>query len=253
MNPTARQVFARRAAFYAASAAHTDKAVLERVVELARPWPGAVVLDVATGTGHTAFALAPHVRRVVGTDVTPEMLEQGRTLKAERGLTNVDFRLADAHTLPFEDQAFDRVTCRRAAHHFTDVARALREMKRVLKPGGRLVIDDRSVPDDDFVDATMNRLDWLHDRSHVREYRTGEWRQMLEEAGVAVETLESYTRHRPLPSLTAGVDAQDAAQIHALVAALDQAQRAALNVADKDGEVYTNHWYVIAVGVKREA
>ena len=86
MNPTARQVFARRAAFYATSAAHTDKAVLDRVVELAQPWPGAVVLDVATGTGHTAFALAPQVRRVVGTDVTPEMLEQGRMLKAERGM-----------------------------------------------------------------------------------------------------------------------------------------------------------------------
>ena len=71
MKPTAQQVFGQRAAFYATSAAHKDRAVLNRVVELARPWPDALALDVATGTGHTAFALAPHVRRVIAIDVTP--------------------------------------------------------------------------------------------------------------------------------------------------------------------------------------
>ncbi len=88
MNPTAQQVFGQRASFYATSAAHKDRAVLDRVVELARPRPDALVLDVATGAGHTALALAPQVRQVIATDVTPEMLAEGGRLKGEGGITN---------------------------------------------------------------------------------------------------------------------------------------------------------------------
>jgi SAM-dependent methyltransferase len=252
MNPTAQQVFGPRAAFYATSAAHKDRAVLDRVVELARPWPDALVLDVATGTGHTALALSPHVRRVIAIDVTPEMLAEGGRLKDEGGITNVQFRIADALDLPFEDATFDIVTCRRAAHHFADIARALREMKRVLKGNGRLVIDDRSVSEDDFVDATMNRLDWLHDESHMREYRPSEWQCMMSEAGFEVEAIEPYIKHRPLLSLTAGVAPDKAAEIHRIIASLGKFQRAAMNVVEKEGEIFTNHWYVIAVGVKRD-
>ena len=177
-------VFAQRAAFYATSAVHKDQAVLDRLVELAHAQPSDWVLDVATGTGHTAFALAPHTRKVIATDITPEMLYEGEKLKAERGIRaqRVEFRLADAHQLPFEDESFDIVTCRRAAHHFTDIGRALREMRRVLRLGSRLVVDDRSVLEDDFADATLNRLDWLHDHSHIREYRPSEWQSMLQAA-----------------------------------------------------------------------
>jgi len=250
MSPSAQQIFGQRAAWYTTSAAHTDKAVLDRVVELAQPRPDALVLDVAAGTGHTAFALAPHVRHVIASDITPEMLNEGRRLKDEGGIANVEFREADVHNLPFEDETFDIVTCRRAAHHFLDIMHALREMKRVLKPGGRLVIDDRSVPEDDFVDATMNHLDWLHDASHVREYRASEWERLLVEAGFAVEAIETYIKHRPLSSLTANVGPENVVQIHAIIASLSDSQCAAMNVAEKDGEIYTNHWYVMAVGVK---
>src|SRR5512147_3028254 len=104
-------VFAQRAAFYATSAVHKDKAVLDRLVELARVKPTDRVLDVATGTGHTAFAFAPHVREVVATDVTPEMLVEGEKLKAELEIRNVEFQMANAHDLPFEDKSFEVVVC----------------------------------------------------------------------------------------------------------------------------------------------
>lgn len=260
MTPTAQQVFSQHAAFYVTSAAHTDKSILKRVVELAKPQPQDVVLDVATGTGHTAFAMAPFVREVIAIDVTIEMLIEGRKLKAERGVSNVEFRLADVHELPFDDNTSDIVTCRRAAHHFIDIGKSLDEMKRVLrspdafseKNGGRLVIDDRSVPEDDFVDVTMNRLDWLHDESHIRQYRSSEWERMLIDAGFQIETIEPYTQHRPLSSLTDNVDPQNVAEIEKIIAGLNESQRQAMNVVEKDGQIYSNHWYVMIAAVKHE-
>jgi SAM-dependent methyltransferase len=245
-------VFGQRAAFYTTSAVHKDKIVLDHLVKLAHVQPIDRVLDVATGTGHTAFAFAPHVKSIIATDVTSEMLAEGENLKIENGITNVNFQLADAHDLPFEDATFDIVTCRRAAHHFTNIRKALHEMKRVLKPGGRLVIDDRSVPEDDFIDATLNRLDVLHDRSHVREYRPSEWDSMMQSAGFAVETIEPYTKHRPLSALTEKADPADAQEIALVIATLNEDQRAALNVMEKEGEIYLNHWFVMVVGVKSD-
>lgn len=246
----AREIFGRRAAWYASSRAHSDRSVLDQVVALAEPRSDALVLDVATGTGHTAFALAPFVRAVVAVDITPEMLNEGRRLRARNGLVHVSFALAGAADLPFVDASFDIVTCRRAPHHFANIHDALREMHGVLRIGARLVIDDRSVPEDDFVDATMNRLDSLHDESHVREYRPSEWIDMLTETGFAIVDLRTYAEHRPLSSLTAGVAPERVAEIETIVSSLGKSQRSAMNVAEETGEVFTNHWFVMVAAVR---
>jgi ubiquinone/menaquinone biosynthesis C-methylase UbiE len=241
----AQRIFGERAALYTTSESHTDPHVLARVVELSAPQPEWTALDIATGTGHTAFALAPHVRSVIGTDLTPEMLAEAAMLRAQRSITNVSFRPADVHHLPFDDGSFDLVTCRRAAHHFSDIARALREMRRVLRRGGRLVIDDRSVPEDNFVDACMNQLDRHHDESHVREYRVSEWQQMLAAADFTVDVVEPYRKHRPLSALTAGVSPTSVRRIDALLAQLTEPQRAALNLVEVEGALHLDHYYVL--------
>jgi SAM-dependent methyltransferase len=133
-----------------------------------------------------------------------------------------------------------------------NIGRALREMRRVLRPGGRLIIDDRGVPEDDFADATLNRLDWLHDHSHVQQYRPSEWQRMMLDARFTVEAIEPYTKHRPLSAFTNGVEPESVAEIERIIVKLNEAQRAALNVTEKDGETYLNHWYVMVVGVKNE-
>ena len=239
----ARKVFGARAAFYTTSDSHRDPAVLARLVELAQPRPDWLALDIATGTGHTAFALADRVRSVVGTDFTREMLHEAMQLQQARRIGNVRFVLADVHALPFAAGAFDLLASRRAPHHFSNMEKALTEMRRVLRVGGRVVIDDRSVPEDDFADECINRLDVLHDPSHVREYRATEWRRMLEAAGFTMEVLESFTKHRPLTAYTGKASPENAKKIEALVAGLGPAERATLHLVEVDGVPHLNHWY----------
>jgi ubiquinone/menaquinone biosynthesis C-methylase UbiE len=246
----AKRIFGERAALYTTSTTHKDPLILQRLVELSAPQAHWSALDIATGTGHTALALAPHVASVIGIDLTPRMLAEAERLRSERRVPNVAFQTGDVHHLAFSDASLDLVTCRRAPHHFSDIRRALGEMRRVLRPEGRLVIDDRSVPEDDFVDSCMNALDRLHDESHVRQYRPSEWRRMLAEAGFVVHEVEPYTQHRPLTSLTDGVSPENVARIRNILASLDEAQRTALNLADVDGQPYLNHWYVLIAATR---
>lgn len=247
----AKAIFGDRADLYTTSAAHTDEQVLGRLVQIAKPQSDWRVLDIGTGTGHTALALAPHVREVIGLDLTEEMLVEARKLASERDVANVSFRIADVHRLPCElDGSFDLVTCRRAAHHFSDIDRALSEMVRMLRPGGMLLIDDRSVPEDDWVDETMHRLDVLHDESHVRQYRASYWIELLENADLTVEIVEPYTKRRPVSALTARVSSENVAEIHAIFDALSQEQEEKLGVENIDGEIQSTHWYLMTAARK---
>lgn len=251
----ARAVFSARADLYVSSASHLDPQVLNWLVEMAQPQPGWRMLDVATGAGHTAFAFAPYVAEIIGIDLTPRMLVEAEKLAMQQGVDNVRFVEADIHELPFDDETFDDeqfdlITCRRGAHHFSDIQEALAEMVRMLKPRGLLLIDDRCVPEDDFVDSIMNRLDWLHDESHVREYRPSQWQTMLDAAGCRLLTLQTYVRHRPLSSLTERVSPQNVAQIHGILSSLSPGQRQKLALVEKDGELVSNHWYVILAAQK---
>jgi ubiquinone/menaquinone biosynthesis C-methylase UbiE len=247
----AKAIFGERADLYTTSAAHTDRQVLNRLVGIADPKADWRVLDIGTGTGHTALAFAPHVREVVGLDLSEEMLCEARKLARERNVDNVTFQTADVHRLPRElAGSFDLVTCRRAAHHFSDIDRALAEMTRTLRPGGMLLIDDRSVPEDDWIDETMHRLDCLHDPSHVRQYRPSRWRALLEGAGLSVELVEPYTKHRPVTALTDRVALESVAEIHAILGGLSAEGRAKLRLETVDGEDRSTHWYVMVAARK---
>jgi SAM-dependent methyltransferase len=248
----AKAIFGARADLYTTSVAHTDQQVLGRMVEIASPRTEWHVLDIGTGTGHTAFAFSPHVCDVLGLDLTEEMLREARRLAKEKGTANVSFRTADVHHLPPElDASFDLVTCRRAAHHFSDITRALAEMARTLRPGGVLLIDDRSAPEDDWIDETMHRLDCLHDASHVRQYRASRWIELLEAAGLDVELVEPYVKQRPITALTDRVSAQNVAEIHAILGGLSRDQQAALGLEIVDGERCSTHWYLMIAARKQ--
>ena len=129
----AQENFGANAREYVTSKPHAQGASLARMVALSNPQPDWRVLDIATGTGHAAYAFAPHVGRVWATDITSEMLAIVREQAQERGLANLRVGYAKAEALPLEDESFDLVTCRIAPHHFDRISAFLDETRRVLK------------------------------------------------------------------------------------------------------------------------
>jgi ubiquinone/menaquinone biosynthesis C-methylase UbiE len=184
-----RSRFAPVAANYARAKFHTSSERLREVVDLAQPKPTDLALDVATGTGNTALALAPFVTRVVGVDLTTEMLDQARRVTRERGVTNAEWVLGDACRLPFADDSFDLYTVRAAPHHFHDFDAFLTEALRVLKPGHDAAFVDCAPPAE--ARDLMHEVEVRRDPSHVRSLTVAEWTERLERTGFVVEAAGS--------------------------------------------------------------
>jgi SAM-dependent methyltransferase len=141
-----------------------------------------IVLDVACGAGHVAEQAAPHVRQVVGIDLTPALLRAGAQRLRESGLHNVLLQRGDATALPFVDASFDLVVCRSSLHHVPHPETVVAEMARVCRPGGRVVVSDMTAPKAELRDA----FDELHrhiDPSHVRALLEGEVAELLRTVG----------------------------------------------------------------------
>ncbi len=177
--------FGAVAANYSASAVHVTGPELLALLG-AYLWAGTErVLDAGTGTGHTALAVAPHVAEVVAVDLTSSMLDQGRLLANERGIANIDFQEGDIEALAFPSESFDVVVSRYSAHHYPHPDVAVREIARVLKPGGVFLLADVVSPDDPTADTYLNAVEVMRDPSHVRDHRVAEWRAMFEAAGLS--------------------------------------------------------------------
>ncbi|MEZ4216615.1 MAG: class I SAM-dependent methyltransferase [Myxococcota bacterium] len=180
-----RHQFSAAAEGYAASWPHADGPDLRALCGAVAARPGERALDIGCGAGHTTFALAAAGADVTALDLTDAMLAQTRAGARERGLARVRVERGDAEALPFPDASFDVVVSRLAAHHFPRAAVFAREAARVLRPGGRFALSDSVAPDDAAEDTWLNAIELLRDPSHVRNHRVGEWRAMLESAGLA--------------------------------------------------------------------
>lgn len=182
--------FGAMASRYVKSPVHAQGLTLKRVIELANPQKGDVVLDVATGAGHMAIAMAPYVSTIFATDITPQMLHEARKLAGAKGLANIKFEIAAAEALPYPGNTFDIVTCRIAAHHFADAAAFVKEAARVLKPDGLLAVVDDTVPEAPEIDRFLNDIEFRRDRSHIRNYTPSEWRAFFVAASLQIQALE---------------------------------------------------------------
>lgn len=174
--------FTRQAEQFAQSSTARNEETLERMLRMARPEGDDTALDVACGPGLVICALAPLVRHATGVDLTPAMLEEARRTQQERGLANISWDQGDVTALPYADASFSIVTCRFAFHHFPDPLAVLREMRRVARPGGRIVVADTS-PEAEKADA-FNSMERMRDPSHSRALPEEELRGLFATAGL---------------------------------------------------------------------
>ncbi len=200
VHTSVREQFSQHAEYYAQSSAHAQGDTLEVILEFADPKGTDKTLDIATGTGFTAFALAPKVSDVVATDLTPEMVAKAAELAQEQDIINVMFSVAAAESLPFATASFDLVTCRLAPHHFQDVPKFLSEVHRVLRKEGLFCLVDSVSPESQELIAWQNRVEKLRDDSHVFGYPPSQWDKMIEDAGFKIEKT-AHTRNAQMSFL----------------------------------------------------
>ncbi|MGH7764930.1 MAG: class I SAM-dependent methyltransferase [Candidatus Dormibacteraceae bacterium] len=240
-----RSRFAPVAANYSRATFHTSSERLQEVLDLGQPKKGDLVLDVATGTGNTAFALAPYVRRVIGLDLTREMLDQARRITAERNITNVDWVLGDAAQLPFPDGTFDLYTVRAAPHHFPDVDRFMDEALRVLKPDRDAILVDCAPPIP--ARGLMHEVEVRRDPSHVRSLTVDEWAARLERAGFEVESAQAreldWNYEEWMNTMAVAPDL--AAELATMIEAAEGEARTQLHPVRRDGKLWHAYWHCL--------
>jgi SAM-dependent methyltransferase len=181
VNTGARDVvddpFGRQAGAFARSPLHRDPARLRRLIDAARPRAGETALDIACGPGIVAAGFASAGVRVIGIDASPGMLR-------EAVASGALLARAAAEQLPFADGAFDLVVCRNSFHHFRDPVPVMAEIARVLRGGGRAVIEDmvgaEDLPERDAHDV----IERLRDGTHVRTIPRSEFVALARRAGL---------------------------------------------------------------------
>jgi ubiquinone/menaquinone biosynthesis C-methylase UbiE len=172
------------------------------------------VLDVGTGTGAVASALAPFVREVVGLDPSEERLERAR----RDAPANASYVQGDAASLPFERGAFDLVTCVRTLHHVPRPEVVLAELVRVTRLDGRVLVVDQIAPVDILAALELDRFERARDATHTRLLSDGDIRAMLEMNNLVLLAGETVREQRELDAYLdlAGCEGEERAAAAAL-------------------------------------
>jgi ubiquinone/menaquinone biosynthesis C-methylase UbiE len=185
---TTRARFSATASKLAALGEERVEPTRERLRRFVVPKGKERALDVGSGTGMLAFALAPLVREVVGIDLVPEMLEHARSAAGD--YPNTSFVEGDALALPFANGEFDLAVTSRTLHHLSRPELAIAEMTRITRVGGRLLVVDQMTSVDPLEAFAHNRIEHLRDPSHVRVLSDQDFRGLFEANWLVLERFE---------------------------------------------------------------
>ena len=191
-NETVVDQFTRQASVFAAALPIRSEHALGLLVSACDAQPEDETLDVACGPGLVVCAFAQIVRSATGIDLTPAMLERAQALAASKCLTNVSFKSGDVNALPFDSASFSIVTSRYAFHHLVEPVRALREMVRVCKPGGRIAVMDTIASEDPRKAEMFNRMERLRDPSHAEALTLSAMLGCLQDAHLPAPAITPY-------------------------------------------------------------
>jgi ubiquinone/menaquinone biosynthesis C-methylase UbiE len=174
-----RDRFTRTAEVFGAAVMQTRAVEAEILAEMVAAKKSDWAVDVACGTGALAVAFAPHVRWILGLDLTPAMLAVAQRTASDLKIRNVTFALGNAEEIPFPDESLDLALSSYALHHVPEPARVIREMSRVLKRGGRAGIIDIFTLEDPRSAEMHDRIERVRDPSHVRTLARSEFASLF--------------------------------------------------------------------------
>ena len=150
-------------------------------------------VDLGCGAGHLSFVLANVIKHITAVDASAEMVKLVARESKQRGINNIDTVHAGVEALPFADHSIDLVCTRYSAHHWTQMDKAMQEIKRIIKPDGLIMIIDIEGFADPVIDTHFQTIEILRDRSHVRDYSDNEWRAFFQSINFEV------TQHQTFP------------------------------------------------------
>ena len=245
--------FGRLAGAYGASRTHAQPGALASAESMLGDRRYGTAMDIGAGPGFTAFAVAGRCDRVIATDVTPEMLEQARSLRADRGAPQTELMLTAAESLPCRDGSLDLITCRTAAHHFLNVDAWLSEVHRALAPRGEFILIDTISPDDAEATAWMHDIEIWRDPSHVRNLSEAEWVDAIERAGLRVVDTALSRVDLEYPDWTerAGMPEEEAIRLSRALGDAPPAATDAFGIAPQADGTIEFYWPILSVRAVR--
>ena len=191
-----KEEFKRQAETLSVASVFTDSGVLEQIRAAIKPTRMMNLLDLGCGPGIVTAAMAPDVREAVAYDLTPEMLDKAKQRCQEAGLKNVRFELGSAEHLPFPDESFDSVVTRLTIHHFLDPRRVMKEVVRVTRRNGKVVVADVVSSENDEEAALHNALETLRDPTHVQMLSYSAMMELIQSAGLRMTSNVTWEMKR---------------------------------------------------------
>ena len=188
------------------------------------------ILDVGTGSGYLAFPLAeahPH-HKVVGIDITPNIIEKNNRKAAEEELKNVEFISFDGIHYPFESQSFGLIITRYAFHHFPDIREIAKQFSTMLNEQGRILISD-PVRHERDANHVIDQFMRVKGDGHIQFYTPEEIARIFSEYGIVVETNQWTSMKFPFPQRQEYLD---------LFASLSDAEREMYDLYQKDETIW---------------
>ncbi len=243
-----RAEFTRQAEPMASAPAFHAESAIRRLVAAVGESPLDRVLDVACGPGIVAEAIAPHVREVVGIDVTPKMVRLAHARFSKARSNNGQFQVASAENLPFPSASFDQIVTRLSFHHFADLSKVLAEVRRVLRPDGRFIIADVVSSAEPEEAALHNALERLRDPTHVRMRAPNELLEVIDRAGFAVVRQQVWEQPRSFVEWAAIVaDPERTQALEKVMRALARAgQSAGISLREGGDDLrFTHTWMLV--------
>jgi ubiquinone/menaquinone biosynthesis C-methylase UbiE len=179
MSKDPKDQFNAQAEFYANSKVHSSGQNLDIISDYLENKSFDLSLDIATGTGFTAFESSKVSKKVLALDIATEMIKQAKILAKEKSINNIQFVIASADNLPYKNNYFDLITCRTGTHHFENFEKSLKEMHRTLKDSGTLIISDTITSEDKDLSSWHQKVEIIRDPSHQSNYSIESWKELF--------------------------------------------------------------------------